>query len=1192
MSSTRTWTKPQLDAIEHRGSDLLLSAAAGSGKTAVLTARLIRLLTSPDSDVKPSEVLAVTFTNAASAEMRDRLFSAALELVRTDPSNARARELVASIASVKICTIHSFCLSAIKPYFARLGLPSDFRVADETESEILRRQAMSETVSEYFDSVTDGGEDFVFLADTLLTARDESSLDEILLSLARTLGAKGVGAKELSAYAENLEAIRPGTFWSSFAAEGIREYLHRFASFYSDVFNFYRGNLAETEAVSAKYLPECEDLYSLAERLQSLANGGDYEILRSAMCGHVFPRLPSVKAQDQTDFSLEFKAYRDLFKKEFSALRDKFFSSDEADILRDARRTASLERALAAVLGSFSARFTEKKRERGILDFNDIEIKTAELFIGSDGNPTPEAQSVAEKYKCIFIDEYQDTSRIQDAIFRAISTGAERFMVGDIKQSIYSFRSAEPEIFANYREAFSHGDGGSYIFMSDNFRSSENVIRFANAVSGRIFPFGKIPYTEEDELRRSRNMPDADEPCELVLIDKAKRSEDDAEGGGDTAFSEAEYTARRIKELLESGTKPDGAPVRPGDIAILLRTNAGIDEYSSALEALGIRTCKSVKSDIFSKPEVMTLLCILNAVSNPVRDIYLAGAMKSCVFGFTLDETVKIRLAFPDCPLYSAVCAYAENGDALAEKCASFISELDAMRDRASFLPAGAFVRSVIKTLDLEVRLSDKKRSIRTVRRSLRELHSLAVRAGQSGFCSLFQFLRYTDRLISDPSPVSAAQDEGEDAVSIMSIHASKGLEFPICFLCRCSAELKAKDASESLMFDPVIGIASRLPDRSGLVRCDNVLRRAAAADISRKALEDEMRILYVAMTRARERLIVTAAVKDPSEYVNGVRAALRFDGEYTVLGASSYLSWILPALLSDGDGCGVKLVFAESAEENAVSDEPIKGMNEAAEEENSADDLREVLGRRFEFRYPKAFLCAVPAKLTVSRLYPEILDEDAAAEADSVGESAVVFDDEAPAPGFISGKSGVRGSDIGSATHVFMQFCDFERFARSGAEDELCRLTDDGFISRKMAEIVDIRALERFRESTFFGRMRRAVRMEREFRFNSARAAKDFTADPELKKLLEESGTELIVQGVVDAVFEEADQTLVLVDYKTDRFTREQLRDPAECERILTERHSNQLTYYRDICGEIFGRKIDETYIYSLSLGREILIY
>ena len=235
--------------------------------------------------------------------MRDRLFSAALELVRTDPSNARARELVASIASVKICTIHSFCLSAIKPYFARLGLPSDFRVADETESEILRRQAMSETVSEYFDSVTDGGEDFVFLADTLLTARDESSLDEILLSLARTLGAKGVGAKQLSAYAENLEAIRPGTFWSSFAAEGIREDLHRFASFYSDVFNFYRGNLAETEAVSAKYLPECEDLYSLAERLQSLANGGDYEILRSAMCGHVFPRLPSVKAQDQTDFS-------------------------------------------------------------------------------------------------------------------------------------------------------------------------------------------------------------------------------------------------------------------------------------------------------------------------------------------------------------------------------------------------------------------------------------------------------------------------------------------------------------------------------------------------------------------------------------------------------------------------------------------------------------------------------------------------------------------------------------------------------------------------------------------------------------------------------------------------------------------------------------------------------------------------
>lgn len=1190
----KKWTPAQQSAIEHEGGDLLLSAAAGSGKTATLTARLIRLLCTEEGDALPSEVLAVTFTNAASAEMRSRLYDAAAKEVARCPSNAKARRLLSAIDTVQICTMHSFCLSAIRPNFAALGLPSDFRVADETESEMLRKSAMSETVAAFFDNGAADAE-FVALCDVLSAARDETSLEKSLLSVASSLANKGIDSNELSAYAEKLENGAQEDFFLSPISDPAREKLADFASHYENLFAYYADFLTANDSLTKSYYPECDRLRGFCAALGHAVRRRSFSGTSDLAKSLTFDRLSPVKSDKQTDESLQFKEHRDNFKTEWNALKSAFLVFTPEDIAASMSRTAVIERALAKVIADFGERFAQKKRDRGAVDFTDIEKMTKKLLVDENGDPTAEAQRIAAGYRYIFIDEYQDTNATQDEIFRAISTDAKRFIVGDIKQSIYGFRGAQPSVFADLRRKFSEDPAaGSYIFMSENFRSAENVLTFANAVSDRMFLCSDVPYDSGDRLRFARKVAEAPTPCELVLIPTRSDDEDvPADEWEDSAelISEPDYIAQRIRTLIRTGRKPDGSPITPGDCAILLRSaNAKGDDYAAALAKLGIRSNKSAKSGAFADSVTLSALCILNAIANPELDIYLAGAMKTKVFGFSLDETVKIRLDHPDMPLISSVIAYSEGDSVLAEKCAAFVEKLRELREYSTILPADAFIRSLIRSLGLEKNLADDGIAVSEVRARLRALRNIAKNAENSGFSTLVDFLRFAERMMERDSSATSAPEPSDDAVNIMSIHHSKGLEFPVCFLASASSKFNLRDLSANLLLDPKIGIACRLPDESGLVRCDNILRRCAAASAEAAAVEEEMRVLYVAMTRARERLIVTATVKDPENTVRATRDAAVFDSKYAVLAARNYLGWLLPPLVTEDAPFAKVLVPGEESTEiggTVITGAPIATTAENAPRRSTAIDWHELLAARFDFEYPHTYLEKIPAKLTVSRLYPEVLDEEAV-PADTSFEA---FADEAPLPDFMKKDRRPSPTEIGTATHVFMQFCDFDRLASDGASSELDRLVRDRFISDRAAALVDLEQIEQFRCSDLFAKIRYAKRLFREFRFNSSRPAARFTADADLARKLDESGTDVIVQGVVDLLMEDADGNLVLVDYKTDRFTAAQKDDPALCEQILRDRHSTQLSYYREICGEMMGRAIDECLVYSLALGRSVSI-
>lgn len=1208
MAQTK-WTAAQAAAIGYRGRNLLLSAAAGSGKTATLTGRIVSLLTDPDSEAEISRMLCVTFTRAAAAELRERIGRALREALAADKNNARLTRQLCDLGRAQITTIHAFCLSVLRPHAAELGLPAGFAVAQQSEADSLARQAMTDVLSSFFEA---GEEDFLRLADTLGGARSEASLDDAMLSLAASLAGRGMDGASLAALSEPMDGT--ADFFSSPAGAGTRARLMRFAGHYRSYFDAAAQSFAEDEKFSRAYLPAAAACRDASDALLRAASDGSYSRAREVLAAFSPPaRLGTVRAEFQTDEVAFFKDIYAAFKKEMASLRERSFALTEEETALAASRTADVCRTAARVLDAYFEELNGRKRERGIVDFTDLETMTARLFLNADGTPSAAAREAGEAFDYIFIDEYQDTNRMQDAIFTALSAGGgRRFMVGDIKQSIYRFRGAEPEVFASYRrkwqpaapDAAPDGDGGESIFMRENFRCDRTVVDFVNTVSRHIFASGSIPFTPDDELAYAKAQPPeyTASPVEVRLLP--------SRAGEEETVDEAEYVARRISALLGHARRADGTPLAASDIAILLRSpGADAAAFSDALARRGIRVSDRTASSLYEEPEVALMVSILRAVDNPSRDIDLAGAMKSPVFGFTLDDLIRIRRAGPDGSLWDAVrqCAgilpAAENSESvpgeLAGRCAAFCARLGTLRTDARGMKTDRLLlRLYAETDAMRLPEASPDRDSCAVSENLLALYETARRFENGGAGGgLYAFLRSIEEAQDEGAADSAQKDDG-DAVRILSIHQSKGLEFPVCFLARAAKKRNLRDTTAPVLFEPSVGAVMRLPDEGGLVRCDTPLRRSVAAAIADACAEEEMRVLYVAMTRARERLIVTASLPDPEAALDGCAQAAPYVTAYSLYDADRYIDWILGALAAArlrGEESTADVAVVREAADNGAPAAAVRTDDapHAAAEPAEIQDWMRLFSTRFSFVYPYAHLAGIPAKLTVSRLYPGILDEDGEGERTELSRAPqpVSMPEKNRAPRFLSGKTEFEASFAGTATHVFMQFCDFERLARDGAAEELSRLRSAGFLTEAMADAVRLDEIERFRSSALLLRMRRAVRVRREFRFNAALPACGFTRDEALAEKLRETGTDVIVQGVVDCLFEEADGRVVLVDYKTDRLSAQEIREPALAAKKLCARHADQLRYYRAVCARMLARPVDECLIYSLPLGEALSV-
>ena len=1216
-------TKAQQKAIELRDKTLLISAAAGSGKTTVLIERIIRLLTDKEAPADISRLLIVTFTRAAASELRKRISTALSSAIAEDPKNKRLFKQLASLGSARISTIDAFYGDVVRRYSQQLGIPSSLRIADDSELLPIQKRIMNEIIDLGYEGELEDGNNiinpFASLADSLSDMRNDSELANIFLSLRKKLNSHPRSTEFLRDCADSYDNATGEDFFDTTYGGVIRKYVADQMEYLINILKDACRYFESGADFASAYLPAFESDLAFCEDIRNTIPNSSFASIREKFVGFSHESLGRLSASQKTSESDYFCELRNkTVKEKIKKLKEGYFGGDcnNDQLTEFAMRSAENCRVLYNVLSKFDELYLKEKLSRKICEFNDIKQWAFRLLVSSDGTPTSAALELSESFDAIYIDEYQDVDPIQDLIFRSIAKPASRFMVGDVKQSIYGFRGADPSLFMSYRSSFDQIDpesktlpGGSdcTIFMSDNFRCDENVVRFANAVCSYTFTVGSksISYTKGDNLIFSKLVPEGhiSSPVTVALIEKSKDagSEDGKEENTDEIKLEnleAEYIALEISRLIGKEKKADGSFINAGDIAVLSKSYLFCEKVSKALNKLGINNHGESDESIFDDPEVSLAHSLLEAIDNPQRDIHLASVLISPLFGFTADDLISIRELNRKSSLYDAVCAYARDEDSerdnpLTQKCISFIDELDTMRHDIIALPSDRIVQYIFSRFSLLSRDSGNG----TSRKSLLRLYESARKFEGDEFKGLYSFLEYIDNSIENGTPIGAGASDPTDAVHLMTIHKSKGLEFPVCFVANCASPFNRDDLKECILYSAGLGVAMDLADSSGFGKIKTPYRRAMARNITDSLLEEDMRVLYVALTRARERLYVTATPMYGVDY-EICKAAMRrkYSSRATVTDVHNYISWVLEALSGEDETffkiarVGEKELIADRIEISVEEDEDESTIYDPA----VLDSERQKVRSNFEFVYPYEHISSLPAKLSVSKLSPGVLDRNADSEEES-DISASIDTDLPPlrsTPSFMldeAEKATVSGAERGIATHTFLQFCNFERAARGGCAKELDYLVENGFMSRSARELVNIKQVDKFFSSRLFKRISTAKWIRREQRFNILLPAHLFTRDEILAEKIKDE--KLLVQGVMDIFFESADGELILCDYKTDYLTKEEIHNAELAQKKLESAHSSQLSYYAEALHSMLGKYPDKVLIYSLPLGDTVEI-
>ncbi len=1200
----KVWTPAQSAAINIHHKTLLVSAAAGSGKTATLTERIIRSITDPQHPADISKMLIVTFTRAAAEELKSRIFTAISEALANDPSNRHLNGQLIKLGSANICTIDSFCLNLLRANFSTLGLPATFRIADETELALLSQSVMEETIEFFYETENC----FPAFTECFTGTRNTDHLASILIGLERKSNAIPQGIEFFRTNAEEMKrnADEEIDFFSTTYGKILRDHAIETVTHALTIFESACEYASQNPDVTDKLFKPYDYDRTFCEALLGALNDPTdaYALSRAKLQSYDPLRLNSPKKEYITEEVEKFKNLRKSLKEELSDLYKDFFFQSRETILRAMKDTAEYTHLLYRVLLEYQTRLTNQKRIRQILDFNDIRRYTFTLLVDKDGHPTPTAKQYAKEFSDIYIDEYQDVDLVQDQIFAALATPTNRFMVGDIKQSIYVFRGAEPKVFSKYRSAFpdyesskAQNSDTATIFMSENFRCDEPIIDFTNLICGRIFSAcsQSIDYQKKDELIYSKGSFDPRENApsvEVAIISTSPSKENDTEEGSEKEVSEetptakeleAAYIAEEIERLISYEKKGDGTPIQAGDIAVLFRYRTMSPYVAKALEKRGILCSESDNGRYFENPDVLILLCLLNTVDNPHRDIFLTGTLRSPLFGFDMNEITEIRSAASSTySLYDALLCRAKGTDELAEKCRRFEADLDALRRDARSMPVDRFLRTLFESDRMIASGLLCDISAGEGQGNLLRLYDYARTFEAGSFKGLYNFIEFINTLIEEEKTMKIpSKGTSPDRVNLMTMHSSKGLEFPVCFVCGTAGKFIKKDQSESFLFEYPSGVAMKISDSTGLAHINTPMREALVVQNDVRQNEEEMRILYVAFTRARERLYVTASTSSTQEQLmKKADSKIEFCDRHTILRCNSYLDWILLAFADPkSDLSCVKLSFIDPERLSYRENESQQSsVNEDDTQPNA--ELLAKLQKDFAFRYPYRDLQRIPAKLSVSRLSPNVLDEN--------DDSMDLFaEQKTPIPDFfISDRpSRVSSAQRGTATHVFLQFCDFSYAERHGVKEEIARLVEKQFLPQNFAEILYSEELESFLQSDLFQEIKHADRMIREQRFNLFLSPDAFTQDKDFRQKLQDE--KLAVQGVIDLILIDRDGNVSLFDYKTDRLTKEERSDETLAQTTLQNRHGLQLSYYAHAIAKLFGRPCKKVCVYSTHAGK-----
>lgn len=1158
------WTADQQKAIDARKGTLLVSAAAGSGKTAVLVERVIQRICDSENPCGVENLLIVTFTNAAAAQMKEKIFAAIGKKIAENPSDKRLRRQQLMLPCANICTIDSFCIGLVRENFHALGISPDFALLDEGRLSILRSQAVNSVVEKLHEEQS---QSFLTLSELISDNKNDNKLIDAILKLYNLSRAYPFPERWLRSLAEEFNNPQPAA--ESPWGKTVLKYIAQLLNTCKVDAEHCICVLAGEPELEAKYRPAFEADRQLFEQLIENAAECSWDEAVELFGNIVFSKMSAAPRGYESSAKEICKSTREAYKKQISGI-SKLLCVSEEEHKADVEQLAPVISELIDAVLKFSEEFSRLKEEENGADFSDTLHLALKLLVEPDGNgyvKTPLAIGLSENYAEILVDEYQDVNKAQDMIFSALSKDENNlFMVGDVKQSIYRFRQAMPEIFLARRDGMEEYENGNYpakVTLGKNFRSRSGVTEIVNFIFSSLMSrdAGGLDYDKNEFLEAAAEYSETDgADTEVCLIETDKNN---------FLAAQARYAAVYIEKAVANGMEFKGGKASYGDFCILLRSVKNCaKEFMDEFTARGIPFSCEAGGGFLSSPEIMFMISLLKIIDNPVDDIPLTAVMLSPVFGFTPDDLAEMRAAQRKGYVYHCLVQSAESGN---KKSADFLERIKNMRRISSTVSAGELVRRLIEETGYNAIVAAMKDSAKR-RANLNCFIDLANKYESTGKKGVSGFIRYIDSIIKSGGDVAGSEpkaDEG-NSVKIMTIHKSKGLEFPVCFVAACEKKYGDLSLKEDLLIAPESGIG--IKTCSGAAKYDTLARIAAKLEIKKAEHSEELRVLYVALTRPKEKLIILSSSPDWSKELSKIAANIRDEqliDPFTVINFSSYSECILSALIRHPDAHALRNAAGISASVAIPCQSPLKTqivsdnfdiqeIPKAAERAKPDKETIKEIEKRLNYIYPYAELEGIVAKRIASKLDSE----------DIGGE---YFASRKPA---FAGKDKLTPAQRGTATHRFMQYADYEKAGKS-VESELERLVEQGMLTETEANVVDKKAVSVFFESELAKRILSSKKVYKEYAFTAAVPLGEM--EPDVK-----SGDEvIIIEGVADCAFVENGE-LIIIDFKTDRAS-----DGAE----LAEKYREQLSVYRRCLAEVIGLPVKQTLIYSFRLNETVEI-
>lgn len=1252
MGETK-WTDEQLSAIKTRNCNLLVAAAAGSGKTAVLVERIIRIITNKDNPVDIDKLLVVTFTNAAAAEMRERIAAAISKALDKEPTSKNLQKQLTLLNRANITTMHSFCLDVIKNNFHKIDLDPSFRIGDQTEGILIKDEVIETLFEEKYDQEDT---EFTSLVEAFSTYKNDDNLKELIINMYNFIMSGPWPENWLKENAEafNIETMEElnNSKWVLVLKNSIKVEIEGYIKMLEkaiEIINLTDGLEPYLETFS-------NELYSIKNAYNSIDCGLDD--IYSSLCSISFGRLKSIKKDKVSDENAQntVKSIRDDIKKKISELINNIFSVTPEEMLINIKGAYPTIKKLTEIVLEFGEKFSQKKKEKNILDFNDLEHLCLKILSDKDENGNIIPSKTAIEFKNLFdevlVDEYQDSNNVQETIIELVSRRKDEFpnvfMVGDVKQSIYRFRQAKPELFMEkYINYTLEESNNRKIQLYKNFRSRKEVIDGVNYIFKEIMSetVGELEYTDEEALNLGASYENSEDenvilggPIEVNIIEKSieesdlnkeKLDEEDFENEEIEGVNlEGKIVAKRIKELMTTTgnnvfkvlDKETGEyrPIKYKDIVILLRATKNWSE--SLLDELGqegIPAYADTGSGYFESIEIRTIMSLLRVIDNPMQDVPVIAVLKSPIMGFSAEDLSIIRLKNKEKYFNENIADIAEENicdisEELITRCKGFLEKLEIWRNKAIYMPIDEFIWYLYMDTAYYGYVGAMPNGVLR-QANLKILFQRAKQFEQTSFKGLFNFINFINKLTKSSGDMGSAKilGENEDVVRIMSIHKSKGLEFPVVFLCGTGKQFNLMDLNKNILYHDELGFGPDFVDLEKRVSIGTIAKEAIKKKMKLETLSEEVRILYVACTRAKEKLIITGTVNNIQKSIEKWISSASLDYNLIlpseILKGKSYLDWIGMSLCQHNDG---KILREKIAVSNEISkddnskwdiklwkrsDIVVNNEDDKLEEEKEVKlsileeeydkDVYGEVDKRLSYKYPLKQSTKLKSNISVSDLKKrnsEFIDQHVESinteEVESKNKRTVIT------PKFLQEEKGLTAAEKGTAVHFVMKKIDLDKVSSiNEIKDQIQYLYENDFILEEEMKAVNPSKILNFFKSDL-GKMMIELHKEGKKIYRELPFYTEISSVNIDNTLSEEYENEKVrLQGIIDCFFEYNGES-ILLDYKTDYVSRDN-------EQELKKKYIKQLDYYSDAVFKITGKKVSKRYLYSFYLEKVIEI-